>query len=86
MSQSRDTRCYASAGIGWDERVYPACSACGWVGNSFEKDQLDAARLEAERHSDPEVLRELAEWLALNSVPDDSYFPYLEDPIEDTNS
>lgn len=87
MSHSPDPRCYASVGVGWDERLYPACSACGWVGNSFEKHQYDDARLEAERHSDPEVLKELADWVALNSVPD-SPFPY-PDPdylIEAMNS
>ena len=92
MSHSPDPRCFASVGVGWDERLYPDCSACGWVGNSFEKHQYDAARLEADGHSDPEVLKELAEWVELNwSEKNNPFFteetnPYLNAQSEDTNS
>jgi predicted nucleic acid-binding Zn-ribbon protein len=85
MSHSPDTRCYGSVGVGPDDRFYTGCDDCGWRGAVYEADQHDAARREADGHSDPEVLKEMADWMALNSPPD-SPFPYLEDPIEDTNS
>ncbi len=85
MKRNQELRCYGSIGVGPDDRFYTRCDACGWRGPVFEADQYAAADAEAERHSDPELLKEQAEWLALNSPPD-SPFPYLEDPIEDTNS
>jgi len=75
MSHSPDTRCYASASVGWDGRFYPGCWTCDWRGNSFEADQHDAARLEADGHSDPEVLKEMEDWMEL-CRPKDSPFPF----------
>ena len=88
MSHSPDTRCYGSVGVGGDDRSYTRCDACGWRGAVYEADQHDEARAEAERHSDPELLKEMADWMRmLTEERDDSHFPpYPEDPIEETNS
>ena len=87
MSHSPDTRCYGSIGVGEDERFCTRCYACGWRGPVFEADQYDEALAETARHSDPAVLKELADWeRMLTEGKNDSPFPYLEDPSEDTNS
>jgi len=75
MSHSPDPRCYGSIGVGPDDRFYTRCDACGWRGPVFEADQYAAADEEAEGHTDPEVLKEQAEWVALNT-PKDSPFPF----------
>ena len=75
MSHSPNTRCFASASVGWDGRFYPGCDACGWRGAVYEADQHDEALAEAERHTDPEVLKEMADWMEL-CRPKDSPFPF----------
>jgi len=86
MRHSPDPRCFATATVSESGRFYPYCTACGWESGPFEADQHDAARLEADGHSDPEVLKEMAEWVRmLTEQRDDSHFPpYPEDPIEDS--
>jgi len=89
MKRNQELRCYGSIGVGPDDRFYTRCDACGWRGPVFEADQYDDALAEAERHSDPELLKEQADWVRmLTEQRDDSHFPHadLEDPIEDTNS
>ncbi len=92
MSQSPDTRCYGSVGAGWDERLYTRCDACGWRGGFYEADQHDEARGEAERHSDLEVRKEMAEWVELNwSEKNNPFFTeetnlYLNVQSEEKNS
>jgi hypothetical protein len=88
MSHSPDTRCFGSVGVGEDDRSYPSCWRCGWRGAVYEADQHDAANAEADGHTDPELLKEQADWIRmLTEQRDDSHFPpYPEDPIEDTNS
>ncbi len=88
MSHSPDTRCFGSVGVGPDDRFYTACDDCGWRGAVYEADQHDAARREADGHTDPELLKEMADWVRmLTEQRDDSHFPpYPEDRIEDTNS
>lgn len=91
MSHSPDTRCFGSVGVGPDDRSYTACSACGWRGAVYEADQHDAARREADGHSDPEVLKELADWTELNwpketlpRYPEET--PWPDAQSEDSNS
>jgi hypothetical protein len=91
MSHSPDPRCYGSVGVGPDDRFYTRCDGCGWRGPVFEADQYDDALAEAERHSDPELLKEMAEWTELN-WPKETYPRYPEETpwpdvqSEDTNS
>lgn len=91
MSHSPDTRCFGSVGVGPDDRFYTRCDACGWRGAVYEADQHDAARREVDGHTDPEVLRELAEWVEL-CRPKETYPRYPEETpwpdvqSEDTNS
>lgn len=75
MSHSPDPRCFALASVGDDERFYPSCWRCSWRGAVYEADQHDAANLEADGHTDPEVLKELADWMELNR-PKESPFPF----------
>ena len=91
MNQSQDRRCFAATPVGWDDRFYTQCDAYGWRGPVFEADQHDEARAEAERHTDPEVLKEMADWMEL-CRPKETYplypeeTPWPDDPIEETNS
>ena len=75
MSHSPDARCFAATPVGEDDRFYTQCDACGWRGAVYEADQHDEARAEADGHTDPEVLKELAEWMEL-CRPKDSPFPF----------